>query len=85
MTTKPETCKAPAPKTGWLASEFGLTPAEMCVANLIAQGLGARAVARKLHRSHETIRNQLKTIFDKTDTHRQSALAVLIVRAERRQ
>ena len=52
--------------------------------DLIAEGKNARQAARHLGRSYETVRNQLKSIFDKTDTRRQSALAILVVRMEQR-
>jgi DNA-binding CsgD family transcriptional regulator len=66
------------------AAFAGLTPAEMRVAAMIAKGHGAKATAKKLGLSHETVRNHLKAIFAKTNTHRQSALAVLVVRMEAR-
>jgi DNA-binding CsgD family transcriptional regulator len=67
-----------------IAMTFGLTAAEMRVAGLIAEGKNAHQAARHLGRSYETVRNQLKSIFDKTDTRRQSALAILVVRMEQR-
>lgn len=62
--------------------DLGLSPSEIRVAMIIAQGKSAKQAAHIIGRKHETVRNQLKSVFMKTDTHRQSALAVLITRME---
>jgi DNA-binding CsgD family transcriptional regulator len=69
---------APAPEPAILAKAFGLTQAEARLASLIAAGTSPSEAARRLGISRETARNQLKAIFGKTDTHRQSELAVLL-------
>lgn len=61
---------------------LGLSPCEIRVAMIIAQGKSAKQASRIIGRKHETIRNQLKSVFIKTDTHRQSALAVLVTKME---
>lgn len=61
------------------AEEFELTPAEMRVAVALSRGINAKQAARELGVSHHTVRQHLKAVFDKTDTHRQSALVVLIM------
>jgi hypothetical protein len=45
-------------------------------------GPPAAIAARELKISRETARNQLKSVFAKTDTHRQSELVALILQVE---
>lgn len=68
----------PRPKLQILKATFGLTPAETRLASLIARGISPEQAAEELRRSRETIRNQLKSIFAKTDTHRQAELVSLL-------
>src|SRR5215813_3926509 len=63
-----------------LCEAFSLTPAEAKVASLIAAGSSPEDIATDLKVSRETVRNQIKSIFAKTNTHRQSELAALISR-----
>lgn len=62
-----------------LESMFDLSPAEARVANAIAQGEDVVAIARRLRVSLHTVRTQLKTVFLKTDTHRQAELVALVL------
>lgn len=62
----------------WLASQFGLTPAEIRVALLAAQGFGVGRVAVQLGLSDATVRTHLHHVFEKTDTARQAELAYRI-------
>jgi DNA-binding CsgD family transcriptional regulator/PAS domain-containing protein len=64
----------PGPKPALLAKAFGLTPAEARLASIIAEGLNPERAAEELGISKVTARNQLKAIFAKTGTHRQSEL-----------
>jgi DNA-binding CsgD family transcriptional regulator len=57
---------------------FGLTPTELRLCLALADGLSLRDYADKYHVSPETARSQLKSIFAKTGTHRQSRLLRLI-------
>jgi DNA-binding CsgD family transcriptional regulator len=57
---------------------FGLTPSEAKLACVIARGAPTDLAARELKISKETVRNQLKSVFAKTDTHRRSALVALL-------
>lgn len=57
---------------------YGLTPAEFDVAKAIARGMSPRAYAESRDISVHTVRAQLKTVFSKTETSRQSQLAVLM-------
>jgi DNA-binding CsgD family transcriptional regulator len=64
----------PGPKATFLVRAFGLTPAEARLASIIAEGLNPERAAEELGISRVTARNQLKAIFAKTGTHRQSEL-----------
>jgi DNA-binding CsgD family transcriptional regulator len=68
------------PEAAALAGAFGLTPAEARLASIIAEGLSPEQAAEALGVSPLTTRNQLKGIFGKTDTHRQSELVALLSR-----
>jgi DNA-binding CsgD family transcriptional regulator len=70
----------PGPKPALLARAFGLTPAEARLASIIAEGLNPKRAAEELGISKATARNQLKAIFAKTGTHRQSELVALLGR-----
>jgi DNA-binding CsgD family transcriptional regulator len=70
----------PAPDVDLLCEVFGLTRAEADVAALVARGKPLAAVARRRGSALVTVRNQLRTIFAKTGTHRQSELAALLAR-----
>ena len=70
------TAKAPAETISRL---YGLTPAE---ARLVVQLIGGRSVAEaadELRITSATARNQLKAVFRKTETHRQSDLVRLVL------
>jgi DNA-binding CsgD family transcriptional regulator len=66
------------PGSDIIAALFDLTPAEARVARGIAQGQSPAEMARQLRVSPETVRTQLKRVFAKTSTRRQSELARLI-------
>jgi DNA-binding CsgD family transcriptional regulator len=72
-----------APKLGppaaILAKTFRLTPSEAKLACIIARGAPPSIAAQELKISRETARNQLKSVFAKTDTHRQSELVALLL------
>ncbi len=68
----------PGPPAAILAKTFRLTPAEAKLASVIARGASPEIAARELKISRETARNQLKSVFAKTDTHRQSELVALL-------
>jgi DNA-binding CsgD family transcriptional regulator len=70
------------PSAAILAKTFRLTPSEAKVACIIARGAPPDIAARKLKISRETARNQLKSVFAKTDTHRQSELVALLLQVE---
>lgn len=68
----------PEPDPTVLAATFGLTPAEARLASIIATGANLQQAAHQLHVSRDTVRNQLKAIFARTSTHRQSELVALL-------
>ena len=72
----------PGPPAAILAKTFRLTPSEAKVACIIARGAPPDIAARELKISRETARNQLKSVFAKTNTHRQSELVALLSQVE---
>jgi DNA-binding CsgD family transcriptional regulator len=72
----PTALHSPAPRH---ARGQSLTPSEAKLASVIGRGAPPYVAARELKISRETARNQLKAVFAKTDTHRQSELVVLLM------
>jgi DNA-binding CsgD family transcriptional regulator len=72
----------PGPAAPIFAKIFGLTPSEAKLACIIVRGASPDIAARELKISRETARNQLKSVFAKTGTHRQSALVALLWQVE---
>jgi DNA-binding CsgD family transcriptional regulator len=70
----------PGPQATLLVDAFGLTPAEARLASIIAEGRNPEHAAEELKISRATARNQLKAIFAKTATRRQSELVALLSR-----
>jgi DNA-binding CsgD family transcriptional regulator len=70
----------PLPTTSCLEQIFRLTPAEARLALLLVGGDTVNEVAERLHLSVATVRTQLKAVFEKTHTHRQAELVVLVSR-----
>lgn len=68
-----------AADTGPTIGEAALTPAEREVLGLVALGLDNPAIARRLHKSEKTVRNQVSSIFDKLGVHTR-AQAIVYVR-----
>ena len=60
---------------------FNLTPAEAKLTRLFAEGCGLTEAATRLGVTRETLRTRLKSIFEKTNTHRQAELVRLILNA----
>lgn len=69
----------PGPPASILAKAFRLTPSEAKLASIIARGVAPETAARELNISRETVRNQLKSVFAKTGTHRQGELVALLL------
>lgn len=57
---------------------FDLTPAEARIARDVARGLNVPTLAQQTGVSANTVRSQLKAVFAKTGTRRQSELAALL-------
>jgi DNA-binding CsgD family transcriptional regulator len=66
-----------------MARIFRLSPAEARIAMRIAGGVSLREAADELSIAHETARHQLKAVFAKTGTNRQSQLVALLARLPR--
>jgi DNA-binding CsgD family transcriptional regulator len=64
----------------YLGGIFGLTPTEARLATSLAQGHSLELIAHDHKISLATARNQLKAVFLKTDTHKQSELVALLLR-----
>jgi DNA-binding CsgD family transcriptional regulator len=67
-------------KVTLLSKAFGLSPAEARLASTIAEGIDPERAAQELGISRETVRSQLKAVFAKAETHRQSELVALLSR-----
>jgi DNA-binding CsgD family transcriptional regulator len=61
-----------------LMQAFKLTGAEARLAAELAEGASLDAITQKFGTTRETVRNQLKTVFSKTGTHRQAELVSLL-------
>ncbi len=59
---------------------YGLTPAESKIADLLTQGKEMQDIAELLSISKYTARHHLKSIFSKTETNRQSALVLKLMK-----
>ena len=69
-----------SPEASLLAETFGLPPAERRLASTMATGISIERAADQLGLSRATVRNQLKAVFAKTATNRQSELVALLSR-----
>ena len=67
-----------SPTQAILQKCFSLTVAESKLAQKLAVGSSLDDIAKECRISYETARNHLKTIFSKTDTHRQSELVAVL-------
>ncbi|MGO9238384.1 MAG: helix-turn-helix transcriptional regulator [Methylocella sp.] len=72
----------PGPPAAILAKAFHLTPSEAKLACVIARGAPLQIAARELEIPWETARTQLKSVFAKTYTHRQSELVALLLQVD---
>lgn len=71
-----------APEAHILLGLFDLSPAEARVAQKLVEGANVEKIALDQKLSRETIRGQLKAIFAKTGTNRQSDLVSLLLGAQ---
>ena len=70
----------PAPQKSTLRQAFGLTDAEVEVALALSCGRDIEEIAQMRGVLPGTIRNQVKSIFAKTNTRRQAELVALLLR-----
>lgn len=70
---------SPAIDPSLLFAVFGLTPAESRIAALLAEGLSLKEIAREQGTQHDTVRKQLRSIYQKTRTNRQPELVRLLL------
>ena len=70
---------APPIDASLLYAVFGLTPAECRIATLLAEGLSLKQIAYEQGTQHDTVRKQLRSIFQKTSTNRQPELIRLLL------
>lgn len=68
----------PAARASLTSALFGLSPAEARMADLLLEELEIGAAADRMHLTIGTARFMLKSIFQKTGTHRQSQLIRLL-------
>jgi len=67
-----------APSAAVLEGLFDLTPAEARVASALGGGATIREISQQLGIGEETVRTQLKAVFEKTGTRRQAELVRLL-------
>ncbi len=77
---EPATSLLPEERREHLKDMHGLTPAEVRIASGLAAGLSLREMAQANGVSYETIRTQLKSIYNKTAVNSQAALVSLLMR-----
>jgi DNA-binding CsgD family transcriptional regulator len=70
---------APVVDSGLLYAVFGLTPAECRIATMLAEGLSLKQIADAQGTQHDTVRKQLRSIYQKTSTNRQPELVRLLL------
>jgi DNA-binding CsgD family transcriptional regulator len=73
----------PAAVAADLMRAFGLTPAEARLAERLLREESLETAAEKLDVTYGTARNQLKSVYQKTDTHGQGQLIALMARLAR--
>jgi DNA-binding CsgD family transcriptional regulator len=69
------------PQIAFLKDRFDLTPAEARLVARLMTGESLRSCAKALGIKYETLRGQLKSVFQKTKTHRQTELVLTVFHA----
>jgi DNA-binding CsgD family transcriptional regulator len=69
------------PQIAFLKDRFDLTPAEARLVARLMTGESLRSCAKALGIQYATLRCQLKSVFQKTQTHRQAELVMVVIRA----
>jgi DNA-binding CsgD family transcriptional regulator/PAS domain-containing protein len=70
-----------SPGVDRLRATWGFTRAESRLADLLMQGVTLEAAAQRTGISKNTVRTQLRGLFEKTETHRQAELVALLLQA----
>jgi len=65
----------------FLRNRLDLTPAEARLVVYIVTGTSLKSTAKAFGVGYETVRRQVKSVFRKTGTHRQSELVLTVLRA----
>ena len=65
----------------FLKDRFNLTPAEARLVVRLIAGESLRPCAKALGIKYETVRTHLKSVFQKTRTHRQAELVLVVINA----
>jgi DNA-binding CsgD family transcriptional regulator/PAS domain-containing protein len=78
MITITDPATMPGSRSRLLSALFGLTPAEIRVAMMLVGGLDAREIADRGGVSYDTVRFQLKSIYNKLGVSRQAQLVRMI-------
>jgi DNA-binding CsgD family transcriptional regulator len=69
------------PQADFLETRFDLTPAQARLVVLLFGGASLRSCAKALGIKYETARSYLKSVFQKTGTHRQAELVLTVFQA----
>jgi DNA-binding CsgD family transcriptional regulator len=72
----------PGPPPAILAKTFQFNGPESKLASVLARGAPLQTAARELQIPWQTARNQLKSVFAKTQTHSQSELVALLMQVK---
>ena len=62
-----------------LVRSFGLTKAEAALTQELLSGDGQERIAQRMGISENTVKTQLQSIYNKTDTHRQAQLVKFLL------
>lgn len=62
-----------------LRRHYGLTPGETEIAVMVLNGGGVKDIAERMSLSQATVKTHLQHVFDKTGTHRQADLILLLL------
>jgi DNA-binding CsgD family transcriptional regulator len=71
---------SPAELAPLLMMAHGLTAREQTVTALVCRGLSTREIGERLHISHDTVQDHLKSIFDKTGVRSRRELVATLLR-----
>lgn len=72
--------QTPSHATEHLKVAWQFTPAECRLAHLLAQGLSLEEAASRMRIAKNTVRAQVRSMYEKTGTHRQGELVALLCR-----